>query len=235
MSPSCSVGWSPSISFAESCAPCLEPVLPPSGGLGAKDQETKDPGEADPEQTGNNAAADRFPVGVGHFREPLRTQIDLFVLHRRDLVTNRIHVLLTAVALHDRERRGRPLVLTQIDRLFKLAKLAADALFQSCKAILLRGIVDRQSPQRVEAQSDFPCGRAIWLEVSFLTGQQIAALASFGVFHRGKHALQCGQHVTASDNEGAVRFQGLEIEVRDSARREKENDSGDQAQPDQRI
>jgi hypothetical protein len=39
----------------------LKPIFLPSGGLGAKDQETNDPSEADPEKAGNDAAAIALP------------------------------------------------------------------------------------------------------------------------------------------------------------------------------
>ena len=87
-------------------ASALKPVLPPSGGLGTKDQETYDPCEAEPEQAGNDAADDRPPVSVSHFRKPLRAQIDLLALHRRNLGADRIHVLLAAIGLNNGERRG---------------------------------------------------------------------------------------------------------------------------------
>jgi hypothetical protein len=35
--------------------------------------------------------------------------------------------------------------LSQVDRLFELGELGPDVLFQASEAVLLRGIVDRQS------------------------------------------------------------------------------------------
>ena len=88
---------------------------------------------------------DRPPVGVSHFRKPLRAQIDLFVLHRGDLVADCIHVLLAAIALHHGERRGLSLGLAKVDRLFQLGELGSNVLFQASEAVLLRGIVHRQA------------------------------------------------------------------------------------------
>jgi ferritin-like metal-binding protein YciE len=64
---------------------------------------------------------------------------------------------------------------------------------------------------------------------------KLAPLAGFGVFHRGKYVFQRGQCLTAVDNKGAVRFQGLEIEMRDGAGRQEENDCGCQTEPDHKI
>ena len=120
------------------------------------------PGEADSEKAGDDAADDRPPVGVGHFCKPLRAQIDLFALHRRDLVADCIHVLLAAIALHHGERRGLSLGLAQVDRLFELGELGPNVLFQASEAVLLRGIVDRQSLQRIRGAAQFPPTAALY-------------------------------------------------------------------------
>ena len=95
-------------------------------------------------------------------------------------------------ALNERERRTRSSAPAQIDALFELAKLGRNAPFHRCETILLGGIVDRQSLERIEARSNFLRRCAVWTEISLVAGEQIAPLAGFGVFHRGEHIFQCG-------------------------------------------
>jgi hypothetical protein len=71
--------------------------------------------------------------------------------------------LLTAIALHHGERRGLSLVLLQVDRLFELGELGPNVLLQASEAVLLRGIFDRQSLQRIEARPNFPYRRVVWV------------------------------------------------------------------------
>ena len=167
--------------LGEPDATVLKPILPASGGFRAKDQKADDPGQAKSEQAGDDAAEDRLPIGIAHLRQPFRAEIDLRLLHRRDLVADRIHVLLAAIALHDCERGGLSLALAQIDRLFEFAELGVDVLFQRCEAVLLRGIVDRQAPQHIEPRPNILRRRVVRAEVAIFIGQQIAALARFGV------------------------------------------------------
>ena len=179
--------------------------------------------------------SDRPPIGVSHFRQPLRPQIDLLVLHRGDLIADRVHVLLTAIALYDRDRGGLSLGLAQIDRLFELGELGVDVLLQGCEAVPLRGIVDCQAPQPIESRPNVLHRRVVWSEITFLFGEQVAALAGFGVSDRGKHIVQRRQRVTAADNESGILFQCLEIEIGDRACRDEKEGGGGQAEPDQRI
>ena len=58
--------------------------------------------------------------------------------------------------LHHGERRGLSLGLAEVDRLFELGELGPNVLFQASEAVLLRGIVDRQSLQRIQARLEFP-------------------------------------------------------------------------------
>ena len=91
--------------------------------------------------------------------------------------------------MHHGERRGLSLVLAQVDRLFELSKLGPNVLFQASEAVLLRGIVHRQSLQPLEARPNFPYRRVVRIEVTVLASEQIATLAGFGIFHRGKYVL----------------------------------------------
>ena len=100
-------------------------------------------------------------------------------------------------------------------------------LFQASEAVLLCGIVDGQALERIQARPNSLRRCAVGLEIAFVTGEEIAPLAGFGVLHRGKYVFQRGQLIAAVDNEGAIRFQGLEIKIRDRAGRHEENDGGD--------
>lgn len=106
--------------------------------------------------------------------------------------------------MDDSKRCSRCSALAQIDGLFELSKLGRNMLFQGGKTVLLRGIVDRQSLERVEARARFLRRGAVWTEIAFVSGKQIAPLAGFGVFYRGKHVVQRSQRVTGVDNEGAI-------------------------------
>src|ERR1700722_6010739 len=50
----------------------LKPILSASGGFRAKDQKPHDSREGESEKAGEDAADDRFPVSVSHFREAFR-------------------------------------------------------------------------------------------------------------------------------------------------------------------
>ena len=69
---------------------------------------------------------------------------------------------------------------------FELSKLGPNVLFQASEAVLLRGIVHRQSLQPLEARPNFPYRRVVRIEATVLASEQIATLAGFGIFHRGK-------------------------------------------------
>ena len=221
--------------FREPDTTRLKPILPTPRSFRAKDQKADDSGQAKSEQARDDAAEDRPPIGVSDFREPLGAQIDLFALHRCDLVADGVHVLFAAIGLHLGERRGLALTLAEIDRVLELGELGPNVLSQASEAVLLRGIVERQPLQRIEARPNFQYSRVVWIEVTVLIGEQIASLASFRVFDGGKHILQGGQRVTAADNESAVLFQSLKIEISDCAARHEEEGGGGEAQPDQRI
>ncbi len=122
-----------------------------------------------------------------------------------------------AIGLNDRERGSLSLALTQIDGLLELGEFGVGALLNRGKSVLLRRVVGCEAPQRIEAMPNLLNCRVIWAEVTFIVGEQIAPLAGFGVFHSGKDILQCGERFPAVNNESAVLFQSLEIEIGDRA------------------
>ena len=157
------------------------------------------------------------------------------MLHRRDRVADRIHILLAAIGLHLRDRLGLSLGPAQIDRVFELVELGGRVLFQRCEARLLRRIVDRQALQRLQPRPNLLRRRVVRSEVDLSIGQQVAALSGFSVLYRGKDVLECGHGVAAADDESAIRFQGLEIDIGDCAGRHEKERGGGQAQPDYRV
>ena len=106
-----------------------------------------------------------------------------------DEIANAVHGQLAAVGEHDRQRALRISSPLEHDGFLQLAQLLLGEALDLTQQLLLLGIVGRQAPQLLQLARNVGARVVVGLEVGLAVGQQVAALAGFGVFHARQEAI----------------------------------------------
>ena len=152
-----------------------------------------------PRRISKKSAGDGYLVtGTGPSLS-LSQQILFLLFHLADLHPNRVECLPARAGPHGAPC-GVKVFFSEGDIPLQDVELVLDALLKEWDVGLLPRIFLGQSLQSLDLLVDGGRGRVVRFEVTGFAGDDVAALAGLGIFHRGRDVFQNAQHFLGVDH-----------------------------------
>ena len=145
-----------------------------------------------------------------------------------------VHRPFADAGVHQRLRDGGSILLVKRDRGFELGKLPSHERIDSAEQVAFGGsaVFDQHLTQPVKRMVDLRQRGRVGLEIFFLTGQQVPALACFGIDDECHRFQQVGLHFEGDRHLPVGDFEATKTELGIDRNRERNQDPQDQGNDD---